>query len=435
MPGSYASGVYEVYPRVCGGTLARTLQGRAFVGLSPRVRGNPGGFATHNMPGGSIPACAGEPRGAVPAVAAAEVYPRVCGGTGFHIPLNDPGQGLSPRVRGNLLARHFSVGQDRSIPACAGEPPTATAPSIIIWVYPRVCGGTPSGHRLRANRSGLSPRVRGNQPGGAAGRRKPRSIPARAGEPIALVHAVHSPRVYPRVCGGTLPASWRPWRTKGLSPRVRGNRCRWRPGARQGRSIPACAGEPPAAPAYPPAQEVYPRVCGGTRPRPGKGCRCGGLSPRVRGNPHRYRPGGAHGRSIPACAGEPHGARASGRRIWVYPRVCGGTAVGQRRDFHPQGLSPRVRGNPAQMNPADGFVGSIPACAGEPPGAAVGISISKVYPRVCGGTGCLRRMCRDVRGLSPRVRGNRRRYRAPGRPQGSIPACAGEPILVDGEEM
>jgi len=31
-------------------------------------------------------------------------------------------------------------------------------------------------------------------------------------------------------------------------------------------------------------------------------------------------------RSIPACAGEPRGARPGGRRGEVYPRVCGGAA-------------------------------------------------------------------------------------------------------------
>ena len=50
--------------------------------------------------------------------------------------------------------------------------------------------------------------------------------------------------------------------------------------------------------------------------------------------------------SIPACAGEP----ATGGRIaqmrGVYPRVCGGTGAGQWHWETPEGLSPRVRGNP-----------------------------------------------------------------------------------------
>ena len=50
------------------------------------------------------------------------VYPRVCGGTvGFRF--CQPGaDGLSPRVRGNLIRRSYLYDKYRSIPACAGEP-------------------------------------------------------------------------------------------------------------------------------------------------------------------------------------------------------------------------------------------------------------------------------------------------------------------------
>ena len=50
-------------------------------GLSPRVRGNLGNGVNVNLGGGSIPACAGEPNGGKQPSGAAEVYPRVCGGT------------------------------------------------------------------------------------------------------------------------------------------------------------------------------------------------------------------------------------------------------------------------------------------------------------------------------------------------------------------
>ena len=50
------------------------------------------------------------------------------------------------------------------------------------------------------------------------------------------------------------------------------------------RSIPACAGEPPNAPATIESKGVYPRVCGGTHPICGLLIFWSGLSPRVRGN-------------------------------------------------------------------------------------------------------------------------------------------------------
>ena len=111
--------------------------------------------------------------------------------------------------------------------------------------------------------------------------------------------------VYPRVCGGTRGYGRGGGFPDGLSPRVRGNQVP--PGEVQpGRgSIPACAGEPATAAAMPFPSTVYPRVCGGTRPRLVLGAAYGGLSPRVRGNLMQSGVRVGYGRSIPACAGEP----------------------------------------------------------------------------------------------------------------------------------
>ena len=70
---------------------------------------------------------------------------------------------------------------------------------------------------------------------------------------------------------------------------------------------------------------------------------------------------------IPACAGEPSPLLLSGAAIWVYPRVCGGTASLNRRRIGVLGLSPRVRGNRLDTRLATTMARSIPACAGEPP--------------------------------------------------------------------
>ena len=95
------------------------------MGLSPRVRGNPG--KRHDAPtlGGSIPACAGEPGSCKYRIMVQAVYPRVCGGTGGYELSDDGNVGLSPRVRGNPAEPAERRGEVRSIPACAGEPSTA----------------------------------------------------------------------------------------------------------------------------------------------------------------------------------------------------------------------------------------------------------------------------------------------------------------------
>ena len=90
------------------------------------------------------------------------VYPRVCGGTP-----SQPRQwvavpGLSPRVRGNRAGTRRRAGSCRSIPACAGEPAIFYLRRSATAVYPRVCGGTEAGQRGRVRQLGLSPRVRGN---------------------------------------------------------------------------------------------------------------------------------------------------------------------------------------------------------------------------------------------------------------------------------
>ena len=72
---------------------------------------------------------------------------------------------------------------------------------------------------------------------------------------------------------------------------------------------------------------------------------------------------------------------------------------------------------------------SIPACAGEPFCLLILMMLTRVYPRVCGGTGATTSASRPKRGLSPRVRGNRDGVRVGQHDPRSIPACAGEPHL------
>ena len=318
------------------------------------------------------------------------VYPRVCGGTPHCLSGSEwcsglsprvrgnprqncrlsPFRGLSPRVRGNHAPTGIIAGHRRSIPACAGEPGAGIGEGAAHPVYPRVCGGTWSTKTDGAPRRGLSPRVRGNQQHGVVGRQRGRSIPACAGEPESRAERNALRRVYPRVCGGTQNSASGARGKNGLSPRVRGNRGDSRHHAGEIGSIPACAGEP-----YPAGRaggfiEVYPRVCGGTSRRGGGGILAGGLSPRVRGNPRQPDSSIPQSGSIPACAGEPPGHSPDYRRTRVYPRVCGGTCRPIPCPRLRRGLSPRVRGNQGGMFHADDGNRSIPACAGEPHGAA-----------------------------------------------------------------
>ena len=188
------------------------------------------------------------------------------------------------------------------------------------------------------------------------------------------------------MCGGTTGAGTAGGRIAGLSPRVRGNPGKVRDAKITLRSIPACAGEPPAITGerlppsvYPrvcggtcyrrgtlPGPEVYPRVCGGTLTSPIPSSMALGLSPRVRGNRPDDKALHTVIRSIPACAGEPCRSVASPAPAAVYPRVCGGTHNALVKHISERGLSPRVRGNRGVPPRRAGRAGSIPACAGEP---------------------------------------------------------------------
>ena len=292
-------------PRVRGNRYPAGNWGGGGQGLSPRVRGNPRLQHPGSPRRGSIPACAGEPRRGGGAGQYRAVYPRVCGGTPPSRRRRDNPAGLSPRVRGNRSASPKTVSPAGSIPACAGEPWAGTRRTKRWPVYPRVCGGTPKTRTASASATGLSPRVRGNRspaPGTLAGLR---SIPACAGEPAFRPVTGRVAAVYPRVCGGTLPACFQASDRPGLSPRVRGNPLTTPAMRMAPRSIPACAGEPSDRPFPRAGQWVYPRVCGGTSSALIISGRFSGLSPRVRGN--RARTG---------CPTSPSA---------VYPRVCGGT--------------------------------------------------------------------------------------------------------------
>ena len=275
-------------------------------------------------------------------------------------------------MRGNHDGRRECLALIGSIPACAGEPEIIDSQSPRGKVYPRACGGTSLRALPNLSKAGLSPRVRGNRIERERSNRKAGSIPARAGEPAMISTARVVSRVYPRACGGTLDLLDVVADGKGLSPRVRGNRRAGRQLSVFHRSIPARAGEPRGWRGSSGRHGVYPRACGGTGKRAHGLAPVMGLSPRVRGNLNPDRHIALDLGSIPARAGEPLPASGSWRGAWVYPRACGGTFSHNARIAPSMGLSPRVRGNPAEHFRSSAEPGSIPARAGKPlhlPGA------------------------------------------------------------------
>ncbi len=152
-----------------------------------------------------------------------------------------------------------------------------------------------------------------------------------------------------------------------------------------------------------------------------------GLSPRLRGSRDEYVSVSPGIRSIPALAGEPWMGGARRLRKRVYPRACGGAALGPAVEGRTAGLSPRFRGSPIDVDSTDGQPGSIPALAGEPLWIARKCCLAGVYPRACGGALAMYSCPAICAGLSPRLRGSQQLGRALADIGGSIPALAGEP--------
>ncbi len=130
--------------------------------------------------------------------------------------------------------------------------------------------------------------------------------------------------------------------------------------------------------------------------------------------------------SIPACAGETTLGCISPNFSGVYPRLCGGNFSCGVLPLAFGGLSPLVRGKRRKWRRGLSDNGSIPACAGETSTALPAQMWTRVYPRLCGGNIDAYFAGKTLLGLSPLVRG-----KLPGLDFwimgfGSIPACAGE---------
>ncbi len=135
-----------------------------------------------------------------------------------------------------------------------------------------------------------------------------------------------------------------------------------------------------------------------------------GLSPRGRGNRLAGGSYSAAQGSIPAWAGEPSSSVSTACLTKVYPRVGGGTHAEASRPMNVRGLSPRGRGNHHDPVLVHVALRSIPAWAGEPRSSRCCCRCRPVYPRVGGGTDHVDKFGFILGGLSPRGRGNRGLY-------------------------
>ena len=152
-----------------------------------------------------------------------------------------------------------------------------------LRVHPRACGGHQIWGGTVGKVTGSSPRLRGTPRGGRAAARRPRFIPAPAGDTTGGLNIWRMGAVHPRACGGHRKSNAPPSSSSGSSPRLRGTpRASISIGSRF-RFIPAPAGDTGTARTRPAPSPVHPRACGGHHAAPPAEGREPGSSPRLRG--------------------------------------------------------------------------------------------------------------------------------------------------------
>ncbi len=335
-----------VHPRLCGEHRAPSLRTALSCGSSPPVRGTRSDDARAAHTGRFIPACAGNTHLALQRRRPQAVHPRLCGEHGRRLFGPKRVAGSSPPVRGTRSRPRRRARRRRFIPACAGNTFGFGRAGATGAVHPRLCGEHVNTISRNRNMFGSSPPVRGTRTGRGGERLKLRFIPACAGNTPRDSERTPSSPVHPRLCGEHYFSATQSTSVVGSSPPVRGTPplsffCWRRP-----RFIPACAGNTPLMRRDVRKSAVHPRLCGEhDLDRPVQPF-YSGSSPPVRGTQSPRERRADDGRFIPACAGNTGSRRRPCRIAPVHPRLCG-EHFGP--DFSLRlltGSSPPVRGTP-----------------------------------------------------------------------------------------
>ena len=231
--------------------------------------------------------------------------------------------GSSPRLRGTLDARSDAGSTVRFIPAPAGNACQKTNLSPPPPVHPRACGERQWLRSCQAATCGSSPRLRGTQQKARLDRSVRRFIPAPAGNALKVDACWGEITVHPRACGERTIDPAQSTRCVGSSPRLRGTRQRLQRTCRKPRFIPAPAGNARYRVCWLRRVAVHPRACGERLPPKKTAPRCSGSSPRLRGTHVSNRAHAAVCRFIPAPAGNANEYWNDRPRLPVHPRACG----------------------------------------------------------------------------------------------------------------
>ena len=329
--------------------------------------------------------------------------------------------GSSTRTRGTGRRRL----RRRFIPAHAGNRELVAGQAHEIAVHPRA-RGEQARHCARVDEiEGSSPRTRGTGQRLGLPLRRPRFIPAHAGNSRSTFVAARAIAVHPRARGEQAHVGQLGTTALGSSPRTRGTGiCQSFP-ARCRRFIPAHAGNSRSSTPSPALPAVHPRARGEQFWPFSPEAVSGGSSPRTRGTVDPLRPAALQHRFIPAHAGNSPSRRNARRNKPVHPRARG-EQEGMRKTLADiAGSSPRTRGTVHIAGADITLRRFIPAHAGNSARASGQTAALPVHPRARGEQFQRSSTRRHSRGSSPRTRGTAHRCTCTAPPGRFIPAHAG----------
>ena len=307
----------------------------------------------------------GKRRGRTAAVHGERIIPAHAGQTPTGRREKHAASGSSPRMRGKPLAAPGHMALARIIPAHAGQTSGRPRCAYHETDHPRACGANRISLSTALRKPGSSPRMRGKRSCRCEICRRPRIIPAHAGQTHAADHAACSRPDHPRACGANFCSVFFVASFVGSSPRMRGKQGR---AARRGlveRIIPAHAGQTFCSVFLLLLSSDHPRACGANSVIPHGVPAAVGSSPRMRGKRPLGLQGDAHHRIIPAHAGQTILVTHVRVHAADHPRACGANYCSAISANHVPGSSPRMRGKRSSWRHPPTPMRIIPAHAGQ----------------------------------------------------------------------
>ena len=292
-----------VHPRERGERSDQSRGQMARNGSSPRARGTVTDQNGDHWFIRFIPASAGNGGYVADKPLAEAVHPRERGERVSALRTIARRSGSSPRARGTGPRRNLISGDNRFIPASAGNGPVLVLLLKLKTVHPRERGERGRQRPRVRNHVGSSPRARGTAQTANTGDSRHRFIPASAGNGLCAIWARGAGTVHPRERGERIFETVYRFSRYGSSPRARGtgdDRCRLLPAER---FIPASAGNGTEAPPIRRRVPVHPRERGERDSSPVVADAPVGSSPRARGTVMTDTNQQLAARFIPASAG------------------------------------------------------------------------------------------------------------------------------------